>query len=205
MSTRFQNVKNLLFGRYLWVTNTVSSGVFLTIGDVIQQNIEKHDASNKKSTMDYERIGRMGIVGLAQGPVNHWWYTWLDRVLPGKSLVVIGKKILADQVIASPFFSSTFFVGVGLLEGYSTAEAWQEYKDKFLMVYLIDCAVWPPSQLINFLFVPAVYRVLYISILTVAWNVFMSYAKHFDKLHLNKEADLFPSGTAHKRKNPTTI
>ena len=80
----------------------------------------------------------MGIVGLAQGPVNHWWYTWLDRVLPGKSLVVIGKKILADQVIASPFFSSTFFVGVGLLEGYSTAEAWQEYKDKFLMVYLVS-------------------------------------------------------------------
>jgi len=64
MSTRFQNVKNLLFGRYLWVTNTVSSGVFLTIGDVIQQNIEKHDAANKKSTMDYERIGIHSIIFL---------------------------------------------------------------------------------------------------------------------------------------------
>ena len=43
----------------------------------------------------------------------------------------------------------------------------------------MDWLVWPPSQLINFLFVPNVYRVLYVSTITVAWNVFMSYAKHY--------------------------
>ena len=80
----------------------------------------------------------MGIVGLSQGLPNHWWYTWLDRVLPGRSLATCGKKILADQLIASPFFSSSFFLGVGLLEGYSFTEAWQEYKNKFLMVYLVS-------------------------------------------------------------------
>lgn len=59
MSTCIHKVKNLLFGRYLWATNTISSGVFLAIGDIIQQSIEKHDKSNEKTNMDYERIGKV--------------------------------------------------------------------------------------------------------------------------------------------------
>ena len=42
-----------------------------------------------------------------------------------------------------------------------------------------DWAFWVPCQLFNFAFVPAPYRVLYVSCITVAWNVFMSYAKHY--------------------------
>lgn len=80
----------------------------------------------------------MAIIGLSQGWPNHVWYTWLDRFLPGKSLMTVGKKIVADQVICSPISSASFFVGAGLLEGCSLTECWQEYKDKFLMVYLVN-------------------------------------------------------------------
>ena len=41
-----------------------------------------------------------------------------------------------------------------------------------------DCAVWPPIQLINFLYVSPAYRVLYVNTTTVAWNIFLSNAKH---------------------------
>lgn len=51
--------------------------------------------------------------------------------------MTVGKKILADQVICSPISSASFFVGAGLLEGCSFTECWKEYKDKFLMVYLV--------------------------------------------------------------------
>lgn len=80
----------------------------------------------------------MGTVGFCQGLPNHMWYTWLDRYLPGKSLTTVGKKIVADQVICSPISSASFFVGAGLLEGGSLKECWQEYKGKFLMVYLVS-------------------------------------------------------------------
>ena len=83
-------------------------------------------------------LGRMGIVGLTQGLPNHVWYTWLDRFLPGKSLMVVSKKVLADQLIASPFSSSTFFVGASLLEGCSLAESVNEFRSKFLMVYMVS-------------------------------------------------------------------
>ena len=48
-----------------------------------------------------------------------------------------------------------------------------------IVVVKIDCAVWPPLQLINFLYVSPTYRVLYVNTTNVAWNIFLSYAKHF--------------------------
>ena len=47
-----------------------------------------------------------------------------------------------------------------------------------LQLSQMDWIVWPPSQLINFLYVAPAYRMLYVSTVTVVWNVFMSYAKH---------------------------
>jgi len=171
----------------------VSSGVLLAFGDMIQQRIEI--SYENEDSFDWKRSERMLIVGTVQGPPNHWWYCWLDRVLPGKSMSTVCKKIVADQLIASPLGSGSFFLGVGLLEGRTVPQCWDEYKSKFAMVYLMDWLVWPPSQLINFLFVPNVYRVLYVSTVTVAWNVFMSYAKHYDQRKHTEEVfsdpDLF--------------
>lgn len=82
--------------------------------------------------------GRMAIIGLLQGWPNHVWYTWLDRFLPGKTLMTVAKKIVADQLICSPISSASFFVGCGLLEGCSLTQCWQEYREKFLMVYLVS-------------------------------------------------------------------
>lgn len=83
----------------------------------------------------------MGTVGLVQGLPNHLWYTWLDRILPGRTLTTVGKKIVADQLICSPISSASFFVGAGMLEGCSVLEGWEEYKSKFLLVYLVSIRV----------------------------------------------------------------
>lgn len=56
-------------------------------------------------------VGRMLAIGLVMGPVNHGWYFALDKLLIGKSATVITKKILLDQIIASPLFASIFFMG----------------------------------------------------------------------------------------------
>jgi len=89
----------------------------------------------------FSSIERMLIVGTVQGPPNHWWYCWLDRVLPGKSMSTVCKKIVADQLIASPLGSGSFFLGVGLLEGRTVPQCWDEYKSKFAMVYLVNASI----------------------------------------------------------------
>ena len=92
------------------------------------------------------------------GPPHHYWYLYLDKLLPGKSKAVVIKKILADQAIAAPFFAVTFIYGAGLLEGNSPRECWAEFKHKFPTIYLFDWMFWPPSQACNFLYVPSKYR-----------------------------------------------
>jgi hypothetical protein len=55
--------------------------------------------------------GRMLLLGVLCGPLNHAWYSLLDRLLPSTQRSVVVKKILLDQAIAAPMFSFTFFMG----------------------------------------------------------------------------------------------
>ena len=72
---------------------------------------------NPGQKFDFQRSLRLGLVGLSQGPPHHYWYIYLDRILPGRSHGVVIKKILADQIFAAPFFAITFIFGAGLMEG----------------------------------------------------------------------------------------
>ncbi|KMQ95431.1 mpv17-like protein 2-like protein [Lasius niger] len=80
---------------------------------------------------DYARTRNMTVVGLIQGPFHHWFYTILDRVLPGRSAKSIVKKMLLDQSIASPTCLAIFFVGLGIMEHRKIEEICKELKLKF--------------------------------------------------------------------------
>ncbi|KAL4236950.1 hypothetical protein ACF0H5_005336 [Mactra antiquata] len=167
---------NKLFSKHLLATNVATATTLLGLGDCIIQNIEKLD--NPKKEYDYRRTGRMFCMGFLFGPVTHGWYKVLDRFLPGATLQTVGKKILADQAVAGPFFCSAFFMGMNLLEGKGVQSGVEEVKEKFLTVYLLDWCVWPPAQFFNFFFLPPKARVVYVSLITLAWNTFLSWMKH---------------------------
>lgn len=82
--------------------------------------------------------GRMVCMGVALGPLNHAWYTTLDRFLPAITTSTVLKKILLDQVIASPMFACSFFMGMGTLEGNTATQSWREFTSKFWDVYKVE-------------------------------------------------------------------
>lgn len=80
---------------------------------------------------DYTRTRNMTVVGLLQGPFHHWFYLFLDRILPGRSAKSVVKKTLLDQSIASPTCLAIFFVGLGIMERREIEEICEELKLKF--------------------------------------------------------------------------
>ena len=87
--------------------NTVVSGTLYTIGDVIQQKI----FGTAGSPYDYLRTARMCALGVCMGPLNHFWYLQLDRVVVGEGMTVVMKKIVCDQLMFAPTCITVFYLG----------------------------------------------------------------------------------------------
>ncbi|XP_053142856.1 mpv17-like protein 2 [Hemicordylus capensis] len=164
--------------RYLMMTNTVTSGFLMGAADIIQQSLERRQKPTQNWNAD--RMVNMFITGCAMGPLLHYWYYWIDKIIPGKDVNGIKPaiiKVTIDQVFA-PFFGGWYFITVGLLQGQSLVYSWNEFIDKFWDYYIAEIYVWTAAQMLNFLFVPPTYRVLFVNIVTLGWNVYLSYIKH---------------------------
>uniref|UniRef100_A0AC34R7X4 Serine--tRNA ligase n=1 Tax=Panagrolaimus sp. JU765 TaxID=591449 RepID=A0AC34R7X4_9BILA len=163
MIMNFKNIKRLInlaySPKFLLATNTATMCTIYGIADGIVQMIEK-DAFSKN--VDFSRIFRVSSIGIIHGPMNHYWYKFLDKtIISGSSSILVGKKVFADLSI-SPFFTSTFIAGISFLEGKSMIESLSEYRNKFFQVLSLDFCVWPIAQTFNFLFLPTSFRVLFI-------------------------------------------
>lgn len=61
-----------LFGKYLLLTNTVSSGFLMYIGEIMAQCIEGKRGQNNEIIFDKDRIKQLTVVGISQGPLHHY-------------------------------------------------------------------------------------------------------------------------------------
>ncbi|XP_033111668.1 mpv17-like protein 2 isoform X2 [Anneissia japonica] len=186
-STTLPSFVKKLFSKYLLVTNTVTCCSLLGVGDLIEQTREirrnkKNDVAQGKlhssHSYDWKRTGRMAAIGFMLGPINHYWYLYLDRFLPGTSGRMVLKKILLDQIVAAPFFNASFIIGIGVLEGKPLSENIENFKCKFPTLYLMDWCFWPAVQAINFTFIPSYLRVTYVNIITLGWDAVLSYVQY---------------------------
>ncbi|XP_021106675.1 mpv17-like protein 2 isoform X2 [Heterocephalus glaber] len=141
----------LFQGRALLVTNTLGCGVLMAAGDGARQAWEIR--AQPGQTFSPRRSGL-------------------------RSLPNVVRKVLVDQLVASPLLGVWYFLGLGCLEGQTLSQSCQELREKFWEFYKADWCVWPAAQLVNFLFVPPQFRVTYVNSLTLGWDTYLSYLKY---------------------------
>ena len=104
---QIQTLLKKTFGNHLFFTNVGISFGLSGIGDLIEQKIEKRQQTQqasgnlvkKVSSVNWSRTLHMSTAfGLTSGFLCHFWYNYLDRVLPGRGVRVIVQKIAWDQV-----------------------------------------------------------------------------------------------------------
>lgn len=105
-----------VFRKHLLLTNVCISTSLSFVGDVLQQHYEILTSPNGSNKWDKQRTSHMAVTGSVVGFICHFWYIYLDRKFPGRSLRIVGKKLLVDQLLFSPFLITVFFGTVGVLE-----------------------------------------------------------------------------------------
>ena len=196
--------------RHKLVLLNVSSGSgLLALGDLFAQVFYE-----KKKHVDDKRLGMFidasfvtthalilvaaCITGAVMGLEGHVWYAFLDRIIAEATWRNVFKKVLLDQALAAPLYTSTYIIGTrhtglrpceattrsfhsgsSLLEGRTSfGELKHDFRSNFLPMYLADCAVFIPIQIINFKYVPAYYRVSFMFLIACIFNTFISAYKH---------------------------
>merc|ERR1719391_694652 len=140
-------------------TNCILYGSLSGLAEFSQQTVIKEkEKYNVKTVGHYTLLG-----GGVFGPVIHFWYRWLDRVLPGTAARTIAKKVALDiSVFAVPYYT-TFYLSLNFLSGSQFQESFSELKLKLIPTILTSTAFWLPAQTVNFRFVRPRYRVLYLA------------------------------------------
>ncbi|KAJ1666950.1 Glutaminyl-tRNA synthetase [Coemansia sp. RSA 1646] len=109
---------------------------------------------------------------LVQQPTSH---RSADSVAKQKAII---KRVSIDQIAFAPVAIAAFFTVMGAMEGKSASEIRNSLCDRYPKALVGNYMLWPWSQLINFGLVPLVYQVPFASMVSVFWNMYLSWVNH---------------------------
>ena len=72
------------------------------------------------------------------GPVGHFWYSFLDKIFPKQTVINTIRKILFDQLLASPIFTSLVIFGTNIFDGRKYSDCYAIFKEKFFTIYTVN-------------------------------------------------------------------
>ncbi|CAB3220100.1 unnamed protein product [Arctia plantaginis] len=175
--SKSKNIVKVAFSdKFLLYTNVTISVSLSALGDSIEQAYERY--TGHESGFNGKRTLHMAFSGAAVGVLCHNWYKILDKMIVGKTVDMVIKKLMLDQLIFSPIMLVTFFGSIALFEEKPLDNFKEEVRHKFILLYQAEWLVWPPAQVINFYFLPTRFRVLYDNTISLGYDVYTSRVKN---------------------------
>jgi len=169
---------------YPIATKAITSGVIVGGGDVLCQVAFESDRK-----FDFRRAAIMSFLGTALlAPTLHCWYGFLGSIVPrlvpsslsGQAAKVTGTlmRVTLDQFTFAPCFVATFMSSVILLEGRGMGAVVDSLSKDWWGAICVNWLLWIPAQMITFAFVPLKFQVLWVNMVGLVWNSYLSFASH---------------------------
>jgi len=148
-------------------TNCVLYGSLSGLAELSQQTVLyklSTQSGDKKDKYDLRSVGNyVAVGGGVFAPVLHFWYKWLDRVMPGTAARIVARKVAVDAVVFAVPYYTAFYVCLNYLSKVPLEESLAELRKKLVPTILSTTAFWVPAQTINFRYISPKYRVIYLA------------------------------------------
>ncbi|KAM8961172.1 peroxisomal membrane protein 2 [Pelodytes ibericus] len=158
------------------LTKALTSGILSALGNLLSQSIERQRRS-QKSPKKVDLLGplRFATYGfLFTGPLSHYFYMFLEQLIPSSSPLAGLRRLLLDRLIVAPVFLLLFFFVMNVLEGKDLATLNKKLKDGYWSALKMNWKVWTPFQFINVNYVPVQFRVLFANLVAFFWYAYLS-------------------------------
>lgn len=147
--------------------------MFATGDTIAQQAVERRGSKH-----DLPRTLRLALYGGAVfSPIASIWFSKvLERVRFQSRYANIATKVALDQAIAGPALTATFFSVTTLMAGGSFNDAKNKVKQSWWPTLKTAWCLWIPVQTINMALMPVNQRLLFVNVVSIFWNTFLSIA-----------------------------
>jgi protein Mpv17 len=147
---------------------SATSGSLFILGDIINQSLHKnHHQHNWSQTIQFGAIGF-----LLHGPYFRYGFTLLEKYFPGKSIKPVLLKSIAGQLLVFPPYVLLYLSITSYLNQLDPIET---IKVQFPKIFVNAVLVWPIANMITFRFVPIQHRLLFVNLVGVGWNSYLSF------------------------------
>lgn len=103
------------------------------LGDITAQSVVE---SRKPQDIDWLRTLRYVSIGCAVGPSLSMWYRTLDKFGTENKVSTVAKKIMVDQLIASPIVNGTVMIMSRVFSGDEWPQIQKKLDDNYVTVML---------------------------------------------------------------------
>ncbi|XP_059179182.1 uncharacterized protein LOC131958268 [Physella acuta] len=190
-----------LLSEHLFLSNVLSAGVIQGLAEVTAQTIGQIEGNKAEWRYDFKRSRHSMLVGCVLGVFSHFWYNTIDYYLPGRTVDIVFKKTVLDQILRLPVYELIHLTGMGLLEGQNAGKIYRDCKKLFTSIRKVDWIIWCAAQAVNFYFLPNKYRVLYLSCGALVMSLFTGY----DKRKLSFQEKLTPSKSPQRKDRSSPV
>jgi len=163
-------------------TNCATAAALSVASDAIAQSVERRGSTDSTQKHDTVRSLWMALWGfIMSGLMIHYWFIFLNGLFPVEGLTLVGalKKVMVNQLVMSPglnglFFTFTTYTRGDVAGGDKKAFLKRKLATDLLPTIKRSCVYWGTVQLVNFLFVPTTFSVLYTNVGFLIWTTYIS-------------------------------